>query len=135
MQIELPTETEVELAPAPAKKTRSIWHDFDQEVSELLKRTNPTSGGIVEVDKYLEPLLPRMQNPIKWWLSKKETYPRLFDIACRTMYTISVSGLCIPATSVPSKRFFSKAGQIIVDRRNRLSGKKVNQLLFLNHNL
>jgi len=42
---------------------------------------------------------------------------------------------CIPATSVPSERIFSKAGQIVSQRRNRLSPKNVDVLIFLNKNL
>lgn len=90
--------------------------------------TNPTAGGIIEVDKYLEePVLPRTMDPLKWWIKKKDAYPRLFQIALQK--------LCIIATSVPLERVFSKAGQILVERRNRLSGKKVSQLLFLKNNM
>ena len=40
--------------------------------------------------------------------------------------------LSIPATSVPSERLFSKAGQLISERRNRLKSKNVDTILFLN---
>jgi len=35
------------------------------------------------------------------------------------------------ATSVPSERIFSKAGQVMTDIRNRLTGDNLNKLLFL----
>ncbi|XP_052743491.1 E3 SUMO-protein ligase ZBED1-like [Bicyclus anynana] len=114
--------------PPPPKCKKSIWDEFDKEVGEIMKNTNPTAGGIIEVDKYLEePLLPRSQDPAKWWFKKKDAYPRL--------YKLFLKRLCIVATSVPSERTFSKAGQIITDRRNKLSGNKVTQILFLNSNL
>ncbi|XP_022818894.1 zinc finger BED domain-containing protein 1-like [Spodoptera litura] len=123
-----PTIPEPTNSSPPSKRKRSIWDEFDEQVGDILKNINPTAGGIIEVDKYLEePLLPRSQDPAKWWFSKKEAYPRL--------YKLFLKRLCIVATSVPSERIFSKAGQVIVDRRNRLSGKKVSQILFLNFNM
>ena len=37
--------------------------------------------------------------------------------------------------SVPSERLFSKAGQLVSERRNRLKPSNVDMLLFLNNNL
>ncbi|XP_017476029.1 PREDICTED: zinc finger BED domain-containing protein 4-like [Rhagoletis zephyria] len=42
--------------------------------------------------------------------------------------------LCALASSVPCERIFSKAGQIVSDRRSRLSEKNTEMLLFLNTN-
>lgn len=36
------------------------------------------------------------------------------------------------ATSIPSKQFFSKAGNIMTDSKNRLKEGKLQRLLFLN---
>ncbi|KAH8304833.1 hypothetical protein KR059_011218, partial [Drosophila kikkawai] len=47
---------------------------------------------------------------------------------------ISKKFLCIPASSCESERLFSKAGQMISDRRTRLSPSVVDKLLFLNKN-
>ena len=47
------------------------------------------------------------------------------------LYEIAMDYLPILATSIPSERLFWKAGQIIAKRRNRLSGKHLNVLLFL----
>lgn len=114
--------------PIPSKRKRSIWDDFDNKVDDILKNTDPTIDAKIEVDKYLEECLqPRSQDPAKWWYTKREAYP--------TLYEIFKKRLCIMPTSVPSERLFSKAGQIIVERRNRLSGNKVSQILFLSSNL
>lgn len=43
--------------------------------------------------------------------------------------------LCVPATSCESERAFSKAGQIISDRRTRLKADVVDKLMFINKNL
>jgi len=42
--------------------------------------------------------------------------------------------LCVPASSCATERTFSKAGQIISDRRCALKSKTVDQLLFINKN-
>jgi hypothetical protein len=41
---------------------------------------------------------------------------------------------CITATSVPSEKLFSAAGDLILDQRSRLSTYHVDMLLFLNKN-
>ncbi|CAI6353002.1 unnamed protein product [Macrosiphum euphorbiae] len=43
--------------------------------------------------------------------------------------------LCVPATSVPSERVFSKAGQVLTQRRSRLTTSKVEKLIFVQANL
>lgn len=58
---------------------------------------------------------------LKYWLTN--IHFRLTNIALKY--------LCIIATSVPSERF-SRAGNIIIESRNRLTGNNLQQLLFLN---
>ncbi|KAF2896786.1 hypothetical protein ILUMI_09389 [Ignelater luminosus] len=106
----------------------TLWEAFDETVSNVVSNSNPTASGIIEIEKFLEePLLPRTSNPFLWWEERKMVYPRL--------YTLMQKRLCIIATSVPSERIFSKAGQTIVEKRSKLSGNKVSMLLFLNVNL
>lgn len=106
----------------------SIWNEFDQEVHDIVQTQDPTALTIIEVDKYLQELLiPRTSDPIKWWYENKNVYPILFEIMKRR--------LCIQATSVPSERVFSKGGQIITEKRSRLTSKRVEQIIFLNCNL
>ena len=81
-----------------------------------------------ELDKYLaEPLAPHDINPLHWWKEKAPIYYRLSRVAC--------SLLCIPATSVPSERIFSKAGLTITKLRNSLKRTNVDALVFLNKNM
>lgn len=105
-----------------------LWEDFDEEVLRCQALSDPTSAGVIEVQQYLqEPLISRLENPLEWWDSRKHVYPRL--------YKIMLKHLCTVATSVPCERIFSKAGQFLTERRNKLSSSKITQILFLNHNL
>lgn len=63
------------------------------------------------------------RDPLVSWVELEEVYPVLSQLARK--YVPSV------ATSVPSERLFSKAGQTVSTARNRLSGKFVEKLLFL----
>ena len=100
----------------------------DERVASLRpSTTTPTvsTDAMMEMWAYLaEPLLPRTSDPLAWWRKCSPVYKSLMK-----------TRLCIVATSVPSERVFSKTGQIISDRRNRLSPSKVRELVFLNANL
>ncbi|CAK1592121.1 unnamed protein product [Parnassius mnemosyne] len=102
-----------------------IWEDFDRKISETVMHQTPISSASIVLRQYLDlPYLDRKQNPIHFWKQRENVYPTL----CRMAYKY----LCIPATSVPSERLFSKAGLLTNQRRNRLMPKKVDQILFLN---
>ncbi|XP_030764079.1 zinc finger BED domain-containing protein 1-like [Sitophilus oryzae] len=105
--------------------TEGIWAHFDSKVTNIKSHSTPGSLLILMVRQYLEMQpLPRTENPLEWWRRYKTTLPEMYDLA--TKY------LCIPATSVPSERNFSKAGQLTCSRRNRLGSKNVDKIIFLN---
>lgn len=105
-------------------ETGTLWNFHDNLVaSSTLTRDEP--GGInVELRQYLnQPVIPRHNDPLKYWQTLKHAYPMLFNIA--------IKYLAVTATSVPSERLFSKAGIIKSDIRNRLTPNRLNMLLFL----
>lgn len=63
---------------------------------------------------------------IKFWLSEKDHYKRLYDIA--------IDLLGIPATSAPLEGFFSQASAVLDGRRYRLNAKSLEAELFLRIN-
>ncbi|XP_051944619.1 zinc finger BED domain-containing protein 4-like [Hippocampus zosterae] len=106
----------------------AVWKFFEERVTGSTTRRNPSSDAILEVRSYLEePLFQRSANPLSWWEAKDSLYPHLTHVMTRR--------LCVVATSVPSERIFSKTGQMLTERRNRINPSKLRHLVFLNANL
>ncbi|KAL3058041.1 hypothetical protein OYC64_010257 [Pagothenia borchgrevinki] len=61
-----------------------------------------------------------------WWWNMRTTYPCLSDMA--------FSYLCVQASSTPSERVFSTAGDTICAERSRILPEKADMLVFLNKN-
>lgn len=78
-----------------------------------------------ELSLYLaSPLASLKDDPLEKWESMRMLYP--------TLYKVATKYLSIVATSIPADRLFSKAGLAISQSRNRLTGKRLRKLLFLN---
>ncbi|XP_077062361.1 E3 SUMO-protein ligase ZBED1-like [Siphateles boraxobius] len=73
-----------------------------------------------------EKSLAKEENPLLWWKANNDRYPMLARLA--------KSYLCIPATSTPSERLFSAAGNIASKKRASLSQEHVDMLTFLHCN-
>lgn len=71
--------------------------------------------------------IPMTSDPLVWWRDNQWHYPLLSNLARRR--------LCIPATSVPSERVFSTAGDIITAQRAALSPDNLDMLIFLKKNI
>ncbi len=110
---------QVVVPPAAKKKT----------LGDLLKsRTTSTSAPIPkraradnELTRYLqEESIDCNANPLFWWRDNQSRYPLLSKVARKYM--------CICATSTPSERVFSVAGNIVTPMRSSLKPHKVNML-------
>ena len=66
-------------------------------------------------------------DPLEWWRIHVRDFPLLSQFARRY--------LAIQASSAPSERLFSKAGQIVTPQRAQLKPDKANMLVFLAENL
>ena len=78
-----------------------------------------------ELEKYdAEPQI--RGDPLQWWKSREASMPLLAEVA-RAI-------LCVPGSSVPSERVFSKSGQLLNKKRASLKSKNVDMLIFLNKN-
>ncbi|XP_052464892.1 zinc finger BED domain-containing protein 4-like [Carassius gibelio] len=106
----------------------SLWELFDSRIHETQAIHSATADATVEVKKYLkDAFLPRAHDPLSYWKERAVIFPHL--------YVLAKKYLCMPATSVPCERIFSKAGEIISKKRSRLSPSTAEQLIYLNKNL
>lgn len=105
-----------------------LWENFDRRVKTCQKTAlAPVSGPHIEMRRYEEePLISRKEDPLVWWKNHGALFPKLQNYAKKF--------LCIPATSVPAERLFSKAGELISQRRSSLGDDTINMILFLNKN-
>ncbi|XP_008180283.1 zinc finger BED domain-containing protein 1-like [Acyrthosiphon pisum] len=110
---------------APTTETYHFWNHH--ESLALGQKTNrPNYDGIIndELSLYLtNPVVPLITNPLEKWEELKNIFPLLYKQA-RIHFAMV-------ATSVPCERLFSKAGATITNTRNRLTGKRLEKLLFL----
>jgi hypothetical protein len=74
-----------------------------------------------------DPPVARSEDPLAYWRNHQNVYPHLFNLAKKN--------LCSPASSVPCERVFSKSGEVVSKKRNRLSPKTVEKIMYLNKNL
>ena len=102
-----PEEDDGELQPMPQ---RSIPERVDQEIQVYrgLPRANMQANTAI------------------WWCAKRDTLPILSDLA--------QTYLCVQASSTPSERVFSTAGDTISEERVRLDPEKADMLIFLKKN-
>ncbi|KAG9272805.1 zinc finger BED domain-containing protein 4-like isoform X1 [Astyanax mexicanus] len=104
-----------------------LWDLLDSHVVETRRVRNATADATVEVQRYLsDPIIPRTEDPLRFWASQKNVYPHLYHLA--------LEFLCTPASSVPCERIFSKAGEVVTKKRNQLNPSTVEKILFLNKN-
>lgn len=97
----------------------SIFNKFHDDVE--------TSGSLSdEIERYINSKHGIVNNLLEWWFQHKDVYPLLFG------YFMQFAA--IPASSASVERLFSGAGNIITQKRTRLTPKNIEMLLFLNIN-
>ena len=112
----------------PAESPPNVWSIIDERVTASVMTRPPTSTSMSTLRSYFEqPNIMRKESPLAWWRRQVGVFPFLCNFAKKF--------LSIPGTSVPSERVFSKAGELISQRRSRIKSKHVDMLLFLNKNL
>ena len=96
---------------------------MEQIIQKKKKHNNSQSRN--EVNEYLAiPVESQSVNPCEWWKHHRTQYPILSKIAR--------DYICIPSTSVPSEQAFSKSGELISKRRNRLGDSAIEACMCLN---
>jgi len=120
------------IEPPVKRRRRSGLEDLLGDVFATNVTVPPSIPAVVriqrEMDKYrCTPDAPLGSSPFSWWKHHEVEFPLLSNIARSVLH--------IPATSVPSERVFSAAGDIVTATRNCLSSEIVDVLVFLKQNL
>ena len=130
---ELPTSDPemTDSPPQPLKKKAALSFFFDDEEVEITQVEPAPSlreRFHQEVMAYrVAKRIPSKESPLKFWSDYKDKYPLMSEMACKY--------LCVQASSVPSERIFSTAGDIVTATRSCLDPESVDQLIFLKKNL
>lgn len=104
--------------------TPGLWSHHLRLVQDC-SITNTMSAYTQELSSYINsPCTDIKSDPLGFWFTNKSNFPRLYEMALKF--------LLIPATSVPAERLFSMAGNIITEKRNRISEKHLEETLILN---
>lgn len=110
-----------------SEQADSLWSVHNELVTKKAATQNSEQTDErmpTDLKHYLSyPTIPLGDDTLKYWDIVGNMYPNLKKIA--------QPYLSLVATSVPSERLFSKAGNIMTEKRNRLKGEKLQQLLFL----
>ncbi|XP_077370240.1 E3 SUMO-protein ligase ZBED1-like isoform X2 [Festucalex cinctus] len=75
---------------------------------------------------FFENPIPKDSDPLQWWRFNEARFP--------TLAALAKSYLAVPATSMPSERLFSVAGDIVNQKRASLAAEHVEMLTFLHYN-
>lgn len=103
--------------------------------SSSLALTGPTSSNKNELERYcaMEPLqrsgstIEQAASTLSWWAAHRHQFPVLARVARKV--------LCIPPTSAESERLFSACGDIVNEKRSRLSPENADILVFIDKNI
>ena len=132
MEEEEPPQTEVVIQEGepPAKKKGPVEKIIGELFESHTQQCLPTHLQKVEkeLEMYKAEPPPNLDSdPLAWWSGHRALYPLMCKLALRMFSFV--------ATSVPSERLFSTTGNVITDKRNRLTSEHADQLIFLFENL
>ncbi len=115
---------------SPVKKSKTAIEDIFGDVFVTAVEAGQSLNQRLqqELESYQKvPTIPICDSPLNWWKVHEQSYPLLAYVAKAL--------LCIPATSVPSERVFSTAGDVVNAQRATLTPENVDMLVFLKKTL
>ncbi|XP_056120623.1 zinc finger BED domain-containing protein 4-like [Rhinichthys klamathensis goyatoka] len=119
-------EEEDYMPPVKQKKRTALEELFEQEDSKLLStQQQPPVSTAQRVDQEIQlyrslPPIPTKDSASFWWWKKSDTLPVLSALAEKY--------LCVQASSTPSERVFSTAGDTLSPERSRFLPERANIL-------
>jgi hypothetical protein len=132
-RLQIPSDVHEQTSPVAAARPPGLMQKYAnlyaQSTASTRSATSWQSKCDVELSKYLEvasvPICEKF-DPLEWWKAHSTEFPTLWLLA--TVY------FAIPATSAPSERAFSVAGNIVTMRRCRLNDRNLEDLHHLHEN-
>ncbi|KAE8241314.1 hypothetical protein A4X13_0g7465, partial [Tilletia indica] len=121
----------ISTVPAATSDSGSIAKsEYEKRRQKLDLSSDPSTTTTINAQSQLRTYLDEAtlvssspSDALKYWSMNEKRFPSLAAIA-RDL-------LAIPATSVPSEAAFSRGGEVITKRRNRLLGKTVTHIMCL----
>jgi hypothetical protein len=121
----LPTPSESRTSSPTPSESSILNPIYKPRLFSIFEQNQPRATN--EVEEYLkEDNITFNQCPFNWWLNKKNKYPILAKMAR--------IHLAIPATSTPSERLFSDAGNLLSAKRSRMNSELFQRIIFLKRN-
>ena len=120
--IALPSSVQID----KQKNKFNIYSELEKHIGKKIGPCN-NSQSLDQLHQYHS--LPNAKMDIdiyRWWQDRSNQFPLLYELAVKYLY--------LPATSSASERIFSTAGYVLNQRRTRLTGENLNNILFLNLN-
>jgi hypothetical protein len=127
-------------AAAASARRPSLWDKYEHArliAAVIATEPNALDTGLsreavrMQLMEYLRaPPIPRDSSPFQWLRQTSSQQEPPLPLVTRLARMM----LSIPATSVPSERLFSKAGDVVTTKRNRLSPKNAENIVFLMEN-
>ena len=124
---------EIVIVEPPAKKRKEgpvhkligeLFHQHSQSSHPLSPHSSKVSK---ELELYKAEKSPDLDSdPLSWWNARRLLYPLMCKLVEKYFAFV--------ATSVPSERLFSASGNVIVNKRNRLTPENADKLIFLHEN-
>ncbi|XP_056451221.1 zinc finger BED domain-containing protein 4-like isoform X2 [Gadus chalcogrammus] len=118
--------------PVKQKKMTALEELFEEEDGKLLstQQLPPVSTAQrvdqeIQLYRSLPPILTKDSASL-WWWKKSDTLPVLSALAEKY--------LCVQASSTPSERVFSTAGDTLSPERSRILPERANMIIFLHKN-
>jgi hypothetical protein len=111
------------------------WHHFvceERRCYSLFQSEYSDINALLIVEEYLATKLPpdfdylKPFSSLEWWKVNGNKFPRVAVLARRY--------LCVPATSTPSERLFSSAGETLSSKRSTLSNRMLRALVVIQDN-
>ena len=108
---------------------KRCYESSDDEAEDPNSASTPAAAALatatqaVTAYRAVGQLHDETMDPTSWWRAHQEEHPLLAAIARKH--------LCCPATSVPSERLFSKAGNVISTKRSSITADNANMLICL----